>query len=398
MVRGNIKLNNPERFAGSFEISNEKIDRTIKSATEKLYSVAERLGFDNFASVSEGNKKIYVPHDNDNWTHGMYTGCFLLAYELTGDKKFLDVATVQMASYQKRMDEKIKLNDHDVGFVYIPSCIAYYKVTGDKKIRDLAIAAAEHLYNYSFSQKGGFVIRSAWHLQDYDANRTMMDTLMNIPLFYWAWEETGDKKFFDAANSQIDITERLLMREDGSSYHHYQFDIENHAPVKGLTFQGHRDESTWSRGHAWGISGFPIAYSYNKDKNLLLLHRDAVYYMLNHLPDDYVPYWDYDFIDGDEPRDSSAAVISVCGLLEACKYLADDVPEKAIYKTAAHKILNSIIDNYAGDIGEPYDGLVAHVAGAVPMNSGLDMCATYGDFFFLEALLRLTKPDWKKYW
>ncbi|MBR5505522.1 MAG: glycoside hydrolase family 88 protein [Clostridia bacterium] len=398
MIRGSIKLNNIERYAGGYDISQEKIQNAIKRATDKLYSIAERLGYDKFPTGESENPKLYSPGPNDNWICGMYTGSFLLAYELTGDKKFLDVATKHMETYIERMDKKIKVGDHDVGFVYIPSCVAYYKVTGDERVRKLALEAAEYLYSYSFSQKGGFIIRASWRKHEEWACRTMMDTMMNIPLFYWAWQETGDQKFYDAANSQVDITERLLMRADGSSYHHYQFDVETHAPVKGLTFQGNRDESTWSRGHAWGISGFPIAYSYNGDENLLLLHRDAVYYMLDHLPEDYVPYWDYDFTDGDEPRDSSAGVISVCGLLEACKYLGDNAPEKQIYKNAALKILDSVIDNYAGDIGEPYDGLVAHVAGAVPLGLGLDICTTYGDFFYLEALLRMVKPDWKRYW
>lgn len=399
MVRGNIKLKNSEKYSDNFEVSKEKVQEAIKTATDKLYSVAERLGFENFPKVSEESNFLYEPHENDNWTHGMYTGSFLLAYELTGDEKFLDVVKAQLPSYKKRMDEKIKINDHDVGFVFVPSCVAYYKITGDKKMRELVLRAAEHLYNHSYSKEGGFIIRLADHIDEFeDAYRTMMDTLMNICLFFWAYEETGDKKFYDAANSQLRITESCLMRADGSSYHHYQFNRETHAPEYGCTFQGHRDESTWSRGHSWGIIGFPVGYDYNKDENLLLLHRDAAYYMLDHLPEDYVPYWDYDFTDGDQYRDSSAGAIAACGLLEACKYLPDDAPEKAIYKTAAHKMINALIDTCACDIGEPYDGLIAHVAGAVSFDISNDSCATYGDFFYLEALLRLVKPDWKRYW
>ena len=399
MQRGNIKLKNVERFKGDYVIPKSKIDDAIKRATDKLYSVALRLGFDKFPGKDKNNDKIYIPDENRNWTYGMYTGEFLLAYELTGDEKFLEVVRAQLPGYQWRIDENIRMNDHDVGFVFVPSCVAYYKLTGDKKMRDLSLMAAEHLYNHSFSKEGGFVIRLADLIDEHeDAYRTMMDTLMNISLFFWAYEETGDKKFFDAANSQLNITESCLMREDGSSYHHYQFDRKTHKPQYGCTFQGHRDESTWSRGHAWGILGFPIAYDYNGDKNLLLLHRDASYFMLDHLPEDYIPYWDYDFIDGDAYKDSSAGAISACGLLEACKYLPDDADEKLIYKNAALKMIDSLIDNYTGDIGEEFDGLVAHVAGAVPFDMCNDSCATYGDFFYLEALLRLSKPDWKRYW
>ncbi len=44
-------------------------------------------------------------------------------------------------------------------------------------------------------------------------------------------------------------------------------------------------------------------------------------YFIDHLPEDYVPYWDLIFSDGScEPRDTSAAAIAACGILEMEKY------------------------------------------------------------------------------
>ena len=336
--------------------------------------------------------------ENDNWVCGLHTGCFLLAYELSGDKKFFDVAAQQMDSYIKRIETKYRLNDHDVGFVYSPACVAYYKMTGDERVKKAALDAAEHLYDFSFSKKGGFILRIASMQNEPAGCRTMMDTLLNIPLFYWAHEMTGDKKFLDAANSQVDITANYLIRPDGSSYHHYQFDVDTHAPLHGVTFQGNRDESTWSRGHAWGVLGFPLAYGYTHSEDLIPLHKDVTYFLLNHLPDDNVPYWDFDFVDGDEPRDSSAGAISVCGMLEAAGQLPDSAPQKKIYQNAAAMILEGVIDNCTGDIGEEYDGILNKVTGARKMNIAVEGCAAYGDFFYLEALLRYSRPDWKHMW
>ena len=189
-----------------------------------------------------------------------------------------------------------------------------------------------------------------------------------------------------------------MIREDGSSYHHYQFEVGSHKPLYGLTFQGNRDESTWSRGHSWGVFGFPVAYGYTKDEKLLLLEHDVAYYMLNHLPSDFVPYWDYDYTEGDEPRDSSAGAIAACGLLEVVKYLPDSAKEKTIYKNAANLILNGIIDTCTGDMGEDYDGLICNVTHARRFNIGVGGCNPYGDYFYLEALMRLKNPDWKALW
>lgn len=400
MERGNIKLNNPERFEKPFEISKDKLNAAIKHATEKLALKTEK----KFGLKFPRNRfddpigRIYTMGENDSWISGLHSGCYLIAYELTGDKKFLDVVTNQLDTYIDRIDKKFHLSDHDVGFVYSPSCVAYYKLTGDERAKKAALDAAEHLYSFSYSQKGGFILRIAAHQDDPPCCRTMMDTLMNIPLFYWAYEQTGDKKFLDAANSQVDITANYLIREDGSSYHHYQFEVGTHKPLYGLTFQGNRDESTWSRGHSWGVLGFPIAYSYTKREDLIPLHRDVVYYMLNHLPEDLVPYWDYDFTEGDEARDSSAGAIAVCGLLDAAKYLPDSAPEKAIFKNAAHMIMDKIIDTCTNDIGEDYDGVMYKVTGAKKMNIAVEGCASYGDMFYFEALKRLQDPEWKHLW
>ena len=221
---------------------------------------------------------------------------------------------------------------------------------------------------------------------------------MNAPFLFWAGQETGKEEYTAAALSQNKLTAEYLIREDGSSFHHYQFDVDTHAPKYGLTFQGHANDSCWARGHAWGVYGFPIAYSYTKEAFLIDIQRDVTYFMLNHLPEDLVHYWDYYFVSGDQPRDSSAGAISICGMLEMARMLPDDAPEKAIYESAAAQMMEALIDHCAGDQGFDYDGLICHVTGALPQGRNIDGCAVYGDYFYLEALLRMMKPDWTKYW
>jgi unsaturated chondroitin disaccharide hydrolase len=222
--------------------------------------------------------------------------------------------------------------------------------------------------------------------------------LQNKERFLKDYTISRDKLLFAAYQHNL-TTEKLLIREDGSSFHHYQFDPVTAKPVRGITFQGYSDTSCWSRGHSWGVYGFPIAYDYTKDESLMAVHKDVVAFMLNNLPKDNVLYWDYDFTDGSgEPRDTSANIISACGLLEAIKFMDDDAPEKEIYKNAAMIMIEAVIDGYTGDIGEDYDGLLWGATGARKMNLCIDGCAPYADYFYLEALLRLKKPDWKRYW
>ena len=399
MKRGSVALNNPARFEGNYEINRQKFENAAAYAADKLSAGIDRYGLkfpENRLDDPSGKK--YTWGENNSWVSGLHTGCFLLAYELTGSKKFLDAASEQMETYEKRIETKYRLNDHDVGFVFSPSCVAYYKLTGDSRAKKMSVMAAQQLYDVSYTEKGGFILRQGNRRDEEWACRTMMDTLLNIPLFYWAAKETGDKRFFDAANSQIDITEKYLIRPDGSSYHHYQFETGTLAPLHGVTNQGNRDESTWSRGQAWGVLGLPIAYGYSGNKELNLLHRDVTYYTLNHLPADNLLYWDFDFTEGAEPRDSSANVITACGLMEAASCTEDGSRERGIYKNAAAMLLEAVIDRCSGDIGEEYDGVINKVTGSKPANMCIEGCAPYGDFFYLEALMRYLNPSWKCYW
>ena len=396
MITQKVELKNPERFSDEYIIPRSKLEKAIEKALDKTEINLAKFG-EKFVGNASVNLK-YTPGENDNWVSGMHTGLYLLAYELSGNKKFRDVAEAQIPTYRERLDKRHHLGTHDVGFTYTPSCVAYYKIFGDEKVRQTALDAAEYFYNYSYSEKGGFIIRVA-AMKDEIGCRTMMDTLMNAPLLFWAGKETGDERYTKAAISQNKITEKYLIRDDASSFHHYQFDPETHMPVKGLTFQGYADDSTWARGHSWGISGFPITYSYTGDEKLFDLHRDITYYLLNNLPDDLIPYWDLDFTSGDDqPRDSSTAAISVCGMNQMCKYLPDSAPQKTIYKNASAAMLDALIDKCSVNPEDEAEGLIAHVAGAVPQNIGIDECAMYADYFYLEALTRFYKPDWEMHW
>ncbi|MBR3934769.1 MAG: glycoside hydrolase family 88 protein [Clostridia bacterium] len=404
MLQNEIMLSNPERwFTGKkINISKNKLEKAAEEAVKKLEKNIENFGTSFIDSYSVNHKYKTVPFypDKDSywryWTNGMYTGEFLLAYELTGDNKFLDVAVSHHEYYAKRVENLLGLDDHDVGFLYSPSCVAAYKITGDTRFRNTALKAAEILYE-RFSHKGKYLRRAGddkspredWH-------RTMVDAMLNIPLFMWASKETSDDKYMEAAKDHCSTTSKLLVKEDGSTYHHYQFDPQTQEPVGGVSFQGDGNDGCWSRGHSWTVYGFPIAYSYIKNDDYIPLHKSLSYYFLNNLPADGIPYWDFKYHTGSsEPRDSSAAAIAVCGLLEMNKYLKNDEPQKEVFENASAYMMNSLIDKCT-DISA--DGLLIHSSAAVPQGFGIEECTIYGDYFYLEALTRYLKPDWNRYW
>lgn len=386
----------PDRFKVAYTIDDAKLKAAAAAATEKLYALYEEAGIQIPKTSSTDYQYVYGA--NDNWTAGMYMGSYLMAYQITGDKKFADAAEELLDTFIYRVNNKVGMGDHDVGFAFVPSCVGAYKILGSDKAKNAATDAVEYYYNTSYSKEGEFIIR-AFSWNRFDGFRTMIDSQMNASLFFWAGEHYGIDKYAEAGLNHTLTSVDLLVRDDGSTYHHYQFDPETAEPLYGVTWQGYADESCWSRGHSWGIYGFSIANSYEKNQAIMDAQRDVTYYMLNHLPEDLIPYWDYTFTDGsDQPRDTSAAAIAVCGMLDMAEQLPEGSAQRLVYESAAAQIMETLIDRYTGDIGVEYDGLIHGATHGVPQKLAIEECAPYADYFYLEALARYLDSDFIRPW
>ena len=213
---------------------------------------------------------------------------------------------------------------------------------------------------------------------------------------------TGDESYAQKAEHHIKTAMKCILRPDNSTYHTHFFDVETGEPTYGVTHQGNRNGSAWARGQAWGVYGIALSYRYLKNPEYIDLFCRVTDYFIEHLPEDLVPYWDFDFDTGStEPRDSSASAIAVCGILEMAKYLDQEKADR--YLTAADRMLKALVDHCANTDITKSNGLLLHGTYArdsrenTCTNRGVDECNTWGDYFYMEALTRLSK-DWKLYW
>ena len=110
---------------------------------------------------------------------------------------------------------------------------------------------------------------------------------------------------------------------------------------------------------------------------------------MSRLPEDGVPYWDYDAPGiPDEVRDASAAAIIASGLIELSTYV-DDAKTAKRYLAVAEKILRTLAsDEYLAEVGEQCGFILRHSTGNRPADSEVDVPLTYADYYFLEALIR----------
>lgn len=387
------KLINPERFTKS-NFCKEKLDKAIDAALCKVDRLMEDMGdlFPSHASV--GN--VYQAVENDRgWQSGFWSGILWLSYELTGDEKYKNAALSQIDSYYERIDKKIGILGHDVGFLYTLSCVAAYKLCGNEKAKQAALLAANHLRS-RFHEKGAFI--QAWgQMDDKTKYRLIVDCLLNIPILYWASEETGDESYKRVAYTHFRTTVDNAIREDGSSFHTYYFDPETGLPLRGVTKQGKDDNSCWARGHGWVIYGMMLTKKYVDDPDAIEICRAATYYYMNRMPKDFIPYWDLAFKDGDgEEKDSSAAPICICGMIELLKYLPEG-EEKELFKNAIGHSMDSLYENYSTKDDDTSNGLLLHAVYSKPDKVGIDECNIWGCYFYLEALKRL-KSGWNLYW
>lgn len=385
-------------FEKNLEIAPKEVEDALKIGSEQIISNLKDFTHSFQNAYSENN--FYKPIPNTYWTTGFWTGEIWLAYEFTKDERLKKAGEIQIDSFLHRIDNKIEVDHHDMGFLYSPSCVAGYKLIGSKEGREAAIKAADQLIS-RYHSIGEFI--QAWGPMDAPENyRLIIDCLLNLPLLYWASEETGNFIYKEIAEKHIYTTIKNVIREDYSTWHTFFFHMDTGKPDRGETCQGYRDGSAWARGQAWGIYGLALAYKYTKRKEYIDIFKNVTEYFLTHLPEDLVPYWDLEFTDGSgEPKDSSSASIAVCGMLEMSKHLEEK--DANHYKKIARQIMKSLVEHYAVKDRKVSNGLVLRstYSKSSPYNTcnhyGVDECNSWGDYFYMEALTRLWK-DWNLYW
>ncbi|MBE7051298.1 MAG: glucuronyl hydrolase [Ruminococcaceae bacterium] len=378
-------------------LTKQKLEVALENALAKIKGAIPDFS-DGFPLASSVNGVYGKNESKGGWTQSFWTGMLWLAYEFTGDEIYKNTAEGLLPIFANRVDNMIGMGDHDIGFVFTLSMVAGYKITGDEYMKQKAIDAARVLAN-RFREKGQFIqLAGDADCEDEKLYRLIIDCLMNVHLLLWAGQETGESEFTRKALSHVNTTLETVVRDDGSTFQNFYFDQKTGERLGGGTKQGLSDSSAWSRGQAWGVTGPTYTYSYTKDDSIMEKYYKIADYYINNLPDDYVAYWDLSFTSGDEPRDSSAASIAVCGLLEACKVMPLDDAHKKLYSETAEKIMNSLIDNYTTKDDPRSNGLLKHGTYYYAGNLGIDECTIWGDYFYMEALMRFLNPDWKKYW
>ena len=318
------------------------------------------------------------------WTSGFFPGTLWYIYEASKDGK-IKVLAEQFSA--RTEGQKYTINNHDVGFmIYCPFGNAL-RLSPKKEYKEVIIQAAKSLAT-RFNPKIGLI--KSWDDKPQWSYPVIIDNMMNLELLCAATQLSGDSSFYKIAVTHADLTMKNHFRPDMSCYHVVSYDTITGQVNAKQTWQGLNDQSEWSRGQSWAIYGFTMMYRMTKQKRYLEQAEKVAVYLINHprMPKDMIPYWDFD--DPKIPNalhDASAGAVICSALIELSRYVPADKSKK--YLTVAEKQIRALCSSaYLANKNEIGGFILKHGVGFLPHNSEVDVPLSYGDYYFIEALLR----------
>lgn len=367
----------------------DKIDRKLSKTCIKS---RDKIPYTTVNGVHD-NRGVDKPAA---WTNGFWGGMMWLMYLGTQNEEYKKTAVRSEEILDKALEDYKALH-HDIGFMWIPTSVANYRITGNRESYNKALFLASALFA-RYNIDGKFI--RAWNDWsgspfDLDKERTIIDCMLNINLLYWASREIKDERFAKVAMAHADTTLRDHLRSDGSVNHIVRHDLVTGELTDTYPGQGYAKDSSWSRGVSWAVYGFVLSYIHTKEQRYLdAAIRAADHFIREVKKTDYLPV--VDFFAPAEPvyYDSTSGMITACGLIEIAKILGGEKGE--YYLGEALKILQAEEKAFV-DYSDQQDALVLKGTEFYPREErylkGLEIPIIYGDFYFVEAMLKLKGND-----
>ncbi len=358
------------------------IDAAWMASVAKIETNSQRIGA-TFPHASLNGR--YQSQPAHWWTAGFWPGLLWLSYTETHSPELKELAE----TLEDQLDETVLSFfplHHDVGFMWLLTAVARYRLFGQESARRRALLAATLLAG-RFNPQGDFI--RAWGTlpsQTNNAGWSIIDTMMNLSLLFWASQQTEDPRFGHIAIRHADTVLREFVRADGACHHIVSFDALTGERIEALAGQGFAPDSAWARGTAWALYGMANTYRHTKDPRYLTASQRIADFFLAALGDDPIPYWDLRLPSRQGmPRDTSAGCIAASGLIDLAQLVAGT--SGSYYRDGALRILQAIVES-SSSFADDEEGLVLHGTGHYPQKQNVDVALIYGDYFFLEALAK----------
>ena len=328
-----------------------------------------------------------------DWTSGFWGALNVILYNYTKNPEYLATAK----SVEKLLDVGLadfEYLSHDVGFMWHIVSGALYRLTGDEASKRRNLFASSILAS-RYVLEGEFLraLNGENGEKSENYNWTIIDTMMNLPILYWASHVIGDDRFKRIGMAHADMALVDHLRPDGSVNHIVEHDRDTGEFVKTFAGQGIREGSSWSRGQAWALHGFTLSYLCTKEERYLNAAKQVANYFIANCCDDWLPRIDFRAPSTPVYYDSTAGACAACGMIELAKALPED--EGGMYMNGAINILKAMGEKFMnfdpntddmlgyGSVRYPIPGIYTEKTAEIHKS------IIYADFFYTEAIIKL---------
>ena len=367
------------------EPMEQVVERGLQRATSQSLLLADALKERQDALPRTFEKGAVQTIRYDHWVSGFFPGVLWMLYENAGNQQLRQYAEM----YTNRVEPAKRMtNTHDLGFMLYCSFGQGYRLTGNRHYLDVIKEGTQSLLTRWNDRLG--VIKS-WESGPKWQYPVIIDNMMNLEMLCFMTRETGDRRYERIAERHANTTMKNHFREDYSTFHVVSYDTITGQPHAKNTHQGYADGSSWSRGQAWGLYGYTMMYRETLNPRYLRQAQQIGKFLMNHprLPEDKVPYWDYDAPDiPNAKRDASAAAIMASALIELSQLDPSELAPQ--WLALAKKQLRTLsAPEYLAKEGEQGGFIIKHGVGFHRAGAEVDVPLTYGDYYYVEALMRM---------
>ncbi|GAB3434325.1 hypothetical protein [Flindersiella endophytica] len=388
------------------------IDRLWEASAAKIDSIEKTCppGQPSPVFTVDGQ---YTARGWTEWTQGFQYGAHILQFDATGDKTFLDSGRHLTVKAMAPHVSHVGVHDH--GFNNVSTYGNLWRLMNEGAIEDNQ--AERDFYELALKVSGA-VQAARWtktadgtgYIYSFNGPQSLfVDTIRSCRVLGLA-HQLGHV-LQGEHDAKISLLGRMLEHASntarwnvyygegrdsydvrGRTVHEALFNVNDGQFRAPSTQQGYSPFSTWTRGLAWAVAGYPELLEFVAtladeefepyggrqavEGMLLKAARATCDFYIENTPTDGVPYWDTgapglvqlgDYLDrpsdpfnAHEPIDSSAAAIAAQGLLRLGHYLGNADAEGKRYWQAGLTVCQSLLDEPYLSVDPAHQGLLLH--------------------------------------
>jgi len=430
-----------------------KLKRFWELSGQKIQSIEQNYDISKGSPVFT-RKGEYTTRGWTEWTQGFQYGSAILQFDATGEEQFLEIGRKNTLNVMAPHVSHIGVHDH--GFNNVSTYGNLLRLMREGKIAfneweknfyelALKISGAVQASRWTTIKNGGYIHSfNGAHSLFVDTIRSCRALVVSHRLGHVFQGENDVKiNMLDRALQHIKATAdySVFYGEGRDSYdiwgrtaHESVFNVKDGNFRCPNSQQGYTGFSTWTRGLAWAMCGFPEELEFLEtlgdaeleafggrtsiEKYMLKAAQATCDFYIEHTPIDGIPYWDTgapnlhklgDYLSEKanpyndfEPVDASAAAIGSQGLLRLGRYLMrkGDTETGRKYWQTGLTVLNSLLDEPYLSTNEKHQGLLLHSIyhqpngwDYVPEGSKIanGESSMWGDYHFREVALYVQK-------